>query len=158
MKQKLFNLLMFLLLSNSLWPQTVLTVVDIDNNSHEMAISTASRMIFHSDSLTIISGEAGVGAYDYSYSDVKKLFFLSFLNDDKVVEDSHLMLYPNPVNQYFIIEGLEAGEHQLSVFSMDGVEVIRKEYRPGRIMDVSFLKPGIYLVWVGNGVVKFAKK
>ena len=136
----------------------MLTVVDIDDNSNEVAISTASRMIFHSDSLMIVSGEAGVGAYVYSCSDVKKLFFSGYLNDNKVVEDSRLMLYPNPVNHYFILEGLEAGEHQLSVFSMDGVEVIRKEYRPGRIVDVSILKPGIYLVRVGGGVVKFAKK
>ena len=158
MKHKLFVLLGILLFSNSIGAQTVLAVVDNDENSQELAISTASRMIFHSDSLMIVSGETGDGAYIYSYSDVKKLFFLGFLNDNKVVEDSHLMLYPNPVSHYFILKGSDADEHQLSIFSMDGVEVIRKKYRQDRIMDVDFLKSGIYIVRVGNKVVKFVKK
>lgn len=158
MKQKLFNLLMILLLGHSLWAQTVLTVVGVGNESHEVEITTASCMFFHSDSLMVVLGAVGDSSFVYSYSDVKKLFFLDLYTDNKVVEDVRLMLYPNPVSHYFILEGLDSGEHQLSVFSMDGVEIIRKEYRPGRILDVSFLKPGIYIVRVGNGMVKFVKK
>lgn len=158
MKLKLFNLLMILLFSKSICAQTVLTVVDVDNKSHEAVISTASCMFFRSDSLVIIPDVAGDTTIVFSYSDVRKLFFSGSFNDNNVVEVKQLQLFPNPVDNYFIIMGLETGEHQLSVSSMNGVEIIRRIYRPGRILDVSFLQPGFYLVRVGNGVAKFVKK
>ncbi len=69
---------------------------------------------------------------------------------DSVYEpDKLIKLYPNPANQYVIVEIIpDVNEFSLSVFDMAGRKMFSQQYRNRRYadLDIDFLLPGIYLL------------
>jgi hypothetical protein len=65
-------------------------------------------------------------------------------------------IYPNPVQEYFMIEGVEEN-CLLIVYSLIGDEMLQLLYNPGDRVDIGFLETGIYLVRIGNMIGKLTK-
>ena len=75
----------------------------------------------------------------------------------EAVEDCNLMIYPNPVRHSLNVEGIREG-NIFSIFSVVGAELLRKQYKSGECIDVSWLKSGNYIMRFGKCVVKFTKR
>lgn len=102
------------------------------------------------------------------YGDGSNIFFFSWLNvlDPNVsVEqkgyDSFVM-YPNPAGDMLNFKGLEAGLHQISIYSITGAVVMNTELDGMNSLSVADLAPGIYFLDIqgseGRTLQKFSKQ
>ncbi len=64
--------------------------------------------------------------------------------NDEVVDINNFSIYPNPTNEYFIIES-KFNYERLDVFNLNGQLVKSESFRNQKIM-VNDLKPGVYFV------------
>ena len=151
-------LLLFLLRGGSLLAQTVLTVEKQGGESYSSKISTASSITFFADSIHILPRTENSSEMVFSLSDVRKMVFSDDVNNSKVIEEFCFSLYPNPTSDSLVVDGIDVGNHMLTVYSTSGNKILQKPYRSGDYVDISSLAAGIYLVRVGNCVYKFVKE
>ena len=74
------------------------------------------------------------------------------------VEARHLSVHPNPATDHMMVTGVEAGS-TLDLLDMTGRKVMTMEGKEGNsvTMDLSDLKPGLYLLRTANGTAKILK-
>ena len=149
---------MILLLGDGLLcAQSNLTVAMLDGEEYVNELSSATRMFFTNDSIVIISNSESTTALLFPIIDVRMLYFIeNTVTGTEAVEDCNLLIYPNPVRHSLNVEGIREGDI-LSIFSMVGTELLRKQYKSGECIDVSWLKSGNYIMRFGKCVVKFTK-
>ena len=157
MKRFLLVVLLASLCRIGLFGQTVLTLLKFDGNEYNTEISTRSSISFVSDSVAIFWSGQGDSSIIQCIDDVRMLFFSeSIVTGVGVVEPQRVLLYPNPVDDFFIIEGINES-CELFIYSMNAVEIMHTKYNNGRQINVSSLKRGKYIVKVGNKIGEFIK-
>ena len=65
-------------------------------------------------------------------------------------------LYPNPSNGQLLIKGMEAGE--IEIYSITGKCVFKENYSGGKILDLSNLTSGMYVVYGHSASGEFVEK
>jgi hypothetical protein len=65
-------------------------------------------------------------------------------------------LYPNPSNGQLFIKGMEAGE--IEIYSITGKCVFKEHYSAGKILDLSNLYSGMYVVYGHSASGVFVEK
>lgn len=159
MKRMLVFLLLTLLKVGVLCSQTIMIVDIIDGVEQNIELSTASKISFQTDSIVILPRTGDATTMIYAITDIRKLAFDgSIVTGLDTVEQPRVTIYPNPVSDYFMINGIQKGNLPLKVFSLNGRVVIRGRYRYGSRVDVSSLASGLYLIQVGGDNCKFVKK
>jgi hypothetical protein len=93
------------------------------------------RLVFSSDSCSVLTGETGV------------------VELDGQAQEAHIFVFPNPVNSLLNVRGIPENA-ELQVYNLGG-QLIMKGTPPQ--VDVSRLPAGTYLLRFRNGVVKFVK-
>jgi len=68
-----------------------------------------------------------------------------------------LSVYPNPATDQISISGLKDRE-MLTIYSLTGVKLHSQDVTNGELIDISKLKPGLYMVKVGDKELKLVKK
>lgn len=137
--------------------QTNIIVSLLNGNEYVNELSKATRITFANDSISIRSSLEVDNSMMFSLANVSKLFFAeNTVTRVKDVEDCSILMCPNPVYDYFTLKGIQ-GENSLSIYSIMGTEMLRKQYKSGEYVDVSWLKPGSYIIRVGNCLGKFTK-
>ena len=150
--------LSLLLGCGKLCAQTNLTVAMLDGEEYVNELSSATRMFFTNDSIVIISNSESTTALLFPIIDVRMLYFIeNTVTGTEAVKDCNLLIYPNPVRHSLNVEGIREGDI-LSIFSMVGTELLRKQYKSGESVDMSWLNPGIYIIRIGRCVGRFTKK
>ena len=97
---------------------------------------------------------------DYGYGEVEKITFSDFNSIEKIgaKENLKLLISPNPVDNIIRIIGYNNSESaQLSIYSLDGEEVMRIENWQGEPIDASSLSAGIYILRIHTTTIKFIK-
>ena len=97
---------------------------------------------------------------DYGYGEVEKITFSDISSIGKISKEDNfkLLISPNPVNDIIRIMGYNSSEPaQLSIYSLDGEEVIRIENWQGESIDASQLSAGIYILRINTTTIKFIK-
>ena len=97
---------------------------------------------------------------DYGYGEVEKITFSDISSIGKISKEDNfkLLISPNPVNDIIRIMGYNSSEPaQLSIYSLDGEEVIRIENWQGEAIDASQLSAGIYILRINTTTIKFIK-
>jgi hypothetical protein len=82
----------------------------------------------------------------------------SYSGTDLVSAQGELSLYPNPATDYLLVKGLPPTPASISIISLEGslVKEIRVEEPAGEVsIPLDGLKPGIYLLKVGQKTEKF---
>lgn len=72
-----------------------------------------------------------------------------------IVSVANINIYPNPVNSYFYIDGIEAGE-SVEIYSIEGRLIADFKYS-GDAVDVANLPAGMYMIRCRGYVTKFVK-
>lgn len=138
--------------------QTMMNVIAIDNEQ-AMRLDSSGSMLFFADSLAIRSSLGTDTIRVFSLAEVRKIVFYenNVSSQDVVGISKSIRIYPNPVKDGFMIEGV--GENsQFTIYSMSGQRIIQKKYHLGGLVDASFLKSGIYILQIGDCFIKYVKE
>jgi len=73
-----------------------------------------------------------------------------------IVSTDNIGIYPNPVNSYFYIDGLEVGE-SVEIYGIDGRMVLNFTFN-GDAVDVANLPAGMYVLRSSGYMAKFVKE
>ena len=101
-----------------------------------------------------------VASEHYAYGEVEKITFSDISSIGKISKEDNfkLLISPNPVNDIIRIMGYNSSEPaELSIYSLDGEEVIRIENWQGEPIDASLLSSGIYILRINTTTIKFIK-
>ena len=101
-----------------------------------------------------------VASEDYAYGEVEKITFSNINSIENIGKEENvkLMISPNPVDNIIRIVGYNNSEPaQLSIYSLNGEEVMRIENWQGETIDASPLSAGIYILRINTTTIKFIK-
>lgn len=99
----------------------------------------------------------------FSMSDLIAVYFLRWpLSSEKLAEpftNKDMIVYPNPVMDNLHFKNIPESNFSVRIFKLDGVLVLDCKVETGNpSLDVSTLKPGLYLLKANNQTMKFSKK
>lgn len=78
---------------------------------------------------------------------------------EPISDDDTIQLYPNPATDKVILSSISQGLGNISCFGIDGKLIFQVQTaHQKQTIKVDFLKPGIYLLKVGEQQLKFVKK
>lgn len=101
-----------------------------------------------------------VASEHYAYGEVEKITFSNINSIENIGKEENvkLMISPNPVDNIIRIVGYNNSEPaQLSIYSLNGEEVMRIENWQGETIDASPLSAGIYILRINTTTIKFIK-
>ena len=107
----------------------------ISFNNGTPDVTGVSRVVFGSDSCSVLTGETGV------------------VELDGQAQEAHLFVFPNPVHSQLDVRGVPENA-ELQVYNLGG-QLMMEGTAPQ--VNVSRLPAGTYLLRFGNSVVKFVK-
>ena len=118
---------------------------------------TDTSFSIHFDSSSHLTDVASV---HYAYGEVEKITFSDINSIENIGKEENvkLMISPNPVDNIIRIVGYNNSEPaQLSIYSLNGEEVMRIENWQGETIDASPLSAGIYILRINTTTIKFIK-
>ena len=124
----------------------------------ETDLSAIDKITFTDTSFSILSTDNATT--DYSYGEVEKITFSDFKSIHKIGNEDNirLLISPNPVDDIIRIVGYNNSEPaQLSIYSLDGEEMMRIDNWQGEPIDASQLSAGIYILRINTHTIKFIK-
>ncbi|MBR5787850.1 MAG: T9SS type A sorting domain-containing protein [Muribaculaceae bacterium] len=101
-----------------------------------------------------------VASAHYAYGEVEKITFSDISSIQKIGNEDNirLLISPNPVDDIIRIVGYNTTEPaQLSIYSLDGEEMMRIDNWQGEPIDASQLSAGIYILRINTHTIKFIK-
>jgi predicted esterase len=78
------------------------------------------------------------------------------LSTNDLASPSNVVVYPNPASNKLMLSGLSQALHQVSLSTLTGVTVLKKEFTIStseQSLDLPQLTPGLYMLWI-DGVGK----
>ncbi len=128
-----------------------------NGSTHNEQLSSVQNLHFQSDNL-ILKLVDGANL-TYGISEIKKIYF-----DESIgVNEKHandLKTFPNPVKEKLKITGIELSNNLLQIYRADGLLVLTVTINSDADMyiDVTQLKPGLYIIRSGSFTSKFIKQ
>ena len=154
--RKIFLLTVVLLITGRLFAEeeSQLITLSADGTETVYALSDVQKIVFENNAMTV-NMKSGSGA-----TEVTCIRFL--LNDNVGIENPKLapsvFVFPNPVATNLTVAGAKKGV-KINLFDLNGKlirSVLAQENSTG--INVSSLPQGLYLLQVGEQVVKFIKQ
>jgi len=122
-------------------------------------LTTVQKIYFSTNELIV---DLKTGPDDtYQLSDVRKIYFDAAVSvdDNTLPESQKLRVWPNPAGNSIIIEGIPVQEGSISIYSMEGRQVMTRVISTGNeSIDISGLRQGLYLVTIPGYTTKFIKR
>ena len=130
-----------------------------DGTENVETLSTVQKLYFSGNELKVdfVSGLDDA----YLLSDVRKMYFDATVSvdDNNLPESQKLRVCPNPAGNSIIIEGIPLQEGSISIYSMEGRQVMTRVISTGNeSIDISGLRQGLYLVTIPGYTTKFIKR
>lgn len=153
MRKFLITALMVLgLTSLSLAQNVEFNVVKTDGTTTSHVMNTNTK-IYYSDTQLFLDNNGTT--VSYNLSELRKAYFTTQQSTEEV-ENQQLAIYPNPAKDVLNIKNL-ADNQEVTIYSING-SVIMKTIASGNVeINISELRPGMYVVSAGNLVSKFIK-
>ena len=129
-----------------------------DRPMSETELSLIDKITFTDTGFSLLLTDNA--AESYGYGKVEKITFSDFSSIAKIGTESNLRLLisPNPVDDIIRIIGYDSTEPvQLSIYLLDGEEVMRVDNWQGEPIDASLLSAGIYILRINTTTIKFIK-
>lgn len=153
MRKLLFTALMVLGLASYCLAQDVtFYVVKNDGTTTSHAMSTSSK-IYYSD--TQLFFDYNGTTVSYNLSELRKAYFAA-PQDVEEVANQQLTMYPNPAKDVLNIMNL-ADNQEVTIYSMNGAVIMKTIVSGDAEINISELRPGMFVVSAGNLVAKFIK-
>ena len=156
MNKKIFLLGVVLLIAGQLFADAELRLITVSADGQETsyALSNVQKIVFEDNTMTV-NMKSG--------SDATGITCIRFMNSDDVKIDnpelpSRVLVFPNPVTTNITVAGVDKDE-KINLFDLSGklLQSIPAQDHSTDI-NVSALQQGIYLLQVGEQVVKFIKQ
>jgi hypothetical protein len=113
-----------------------------------------NSLIGQSNVMFAFENRSGFGNWIY----IDNINISSNITTDITSISDHFSIYPNPANDRLIIETQQTGEITLSIFNINGQELIKQQVRDNKtIVDISHLSRGVYFVKLVNDDVIIRK-
>ncbi|MBO6057423.1 MAG: T9SS type A sorting domain-containing protein [Bacteroidales bacterium] len=153
MRKFLITALMVLgLTSLSLAQNVEFNIVKTDGTTTSHVMNTNTK-IYYSDTQLFLDNNGTT--VSYNLSELRKAYFTTQQSTEEV-ENQQLAIYPNPAKDVLNIKNL-ADNQEVTIYSING-SVIMKTIASGNAeINISELRPGMYVVSAGNLVSKFIK-
>ncbi|MBN1199439.1 MAG: T9SS type A sorting domain-containing protein [Bacteroidales bacterium] len=116
-------------------------------------------MTFSDEDLKIVYTSGSI--QPYAIAGIRKIYFYepTAITELTGVSRNGLLLYPNPVSTRLTIQGIPAGTTQVDLFNLTGMRVLSilvEDDSP--VIDVTGLKPGLYVLKASHLTAKFIKQ
>ena len=97
--------------------------------------------------------------FNYEYQIIEKNSTVAQDTNLKVdeIDVAQFALYPNPAKNEIFLKGIKKSA-DFTIFSADGRLVKRDTYKPGNVINISSLVPGVYVLQISGKNLKFVKK
>ena len=150
-------LILFLFTIFQTYAQTEMTVKLYDGTEQIFSISETGKIYFSENNL-MIEQEKGNSA-SIELSTIRKLTFKSSPASviEKTMENSGIIIYPNPARDYLRIVSIENEKMNIKIFSFDGKLVWQGETTISGEINVSHFPSGFYVIKVNEKTFKFCK-
>ena len=153
MKKNLILVLMLLCAVPFVIAQDVaFNIVKTDGTTTSHAMSTSSKIYYSATQLFFDDNGTTVS---YNLSDLRKAYF-SEPQSSEEIENQQLALYPNPAKDVLNIKNL-ADNQEVTIYSINGAVIMKTIVSSDTGINISELRPGMYVVSTGNLVFKFIK-
>ena len=140
------------LTSLSLAQNVEFNIVKTDGTTTSHVMNTNTK-IYYSDTQLFLDNNGTT--VSYNLSELRKAYFTTQQSTEEV-ENQQLAIYPNPAKDVLNIKNL-ADNQEVTIYSING-SVIMKTIASGNAeINISELRPGMYVVSAGNLVSKFIK-
>lgn len=127
-------------------------VVKNDGTTTSHAMSTSSK-IYYSDTQLFLDNNGTT--VSYNLSELRKAYFTTQQSTEEV-ENQQLAIYPNPAKDVLNIKNL-ADNQEVTIYSMNGAVIMKTIVSGDAEINISELRPGMYVVSAGKLVSKFIK-
>jgi hypothetical protein len=156
MKFKFKNILVlcFLVVGFTQLNSQNLNVIKKDGTTLSVQLSSLKKITFSSTDM-VFSYAAG-NADNLGLALISKLTFNSFTDVKNTLAESPMAVYPNPATNYILLKDIPCDATDIIIYSISGVRVLTFSSQLSKI-DISSLKPGIYIIRVQNQMFKFSK-
>ena len=153
MKKLLITVLLTIGLLSSIFAQNVtFTVVKTDGTTIDHIMSSDAK-IYYSDTQLFIDSEDET--FSYNLSGLRKAYF-TVMDNVEETDNQQLEIYPNPANDVLRISNIS--DNQLvTIYSIDGRVVKKTNVSDNAEINISDLRPGMYVVSACNLFSKFLK-
>ena len=154
MKQKVFLIAVVLLMVGRLFANQELQLVTLsaDGTETTYTLSNVQKIVFENNTMTVVmkSGSDATGITCISFSD-----YVGIENPKTVTSIS---VFPNPVQTFLTVAGADKNT-KINLYDINGrlLKSIPAKDDSTEI-NVSSLTPGLYLLQVGEQVIKFIKQ
>ena len=153
MRRFLITALMVLGLASYSFAQDVtFYIVKTDGTTTSHAMSTNSK-IYYSDTQLFLDNNGTT--VSYNLSELRKAFFTTFDNTNDI-DNQQLAIYPNPAKDVLRIENI-ADNQEVTIYSINGAALKRVVVSGDSEINISELRPGMYILSAGNMFSKFIK-
>lgn len=153
MRRFLITALMVLgLTSLSLAQNVEFNIVKTDGTTTSHVMNTNTK-IYYSDTQLFFDDNGTT--VSYNLSELRKAYFTTQQSTEEV-ENQQLAIYPNPAKDVLNIKNL-ADNQEVTIYSINGAVVMKTIASGNAEINISELRPGMYVVSAGNLVSKFIK-
>ncbi|MBO2522787.1 MAG: hypothetical protein CW336_02870 [Bacteroidetes bacterium] len=153
MRKFLITALMVLgLTSLSLAQNVEFNIVKTDGTTTSHVMNTNTK-IYYSDTQLFFDDNGTT--VSYNLSELRKAYFTTQQSTEEV-ENQQLAIYPNPAKDVLNIKNL-ADNQEVTIYSINGAVVMKTIASGNAEINISELRPGMYVVSAGNLVSKFIK-
>lgn len=129
-----------------------------DKPMSETDLSAIDKITFSETGFSVVLTDNATEAY--GYGEVEKITF-SDINSVAEIgrgDNLNLLITPNPVDDIIRIKGYNSTEPaQLTIYSLNGAQIVRIENWAGEPIDASQFPAGIYILSINNTTIKFIK-
>lgn len=140
------------LTSLSLAQNVEFNIVKTDGTTTSHVMNTNTK-IYYSDTQLFLDNNGTT--VSYNLSELRKAYFTTQQSTEEV-ENQQLTIYPNPAKDVLNIKNL-ADNQEVTIYSINGAVVMKTIASGNAEINISELRPGMYVVSAGNLVSKFIK-
>ena len=139
--------------AGSVFAQSVtFNIVKTDGTTVQYVMSSDAK-IYYSDTQLFLDNDGTT--VSYNLSELRKAYFTTFDNTNGI-DNQQLAIYPNPAKDVLRIENI-ANNQEVTIYSINGAALKRVVVSGDSEINISELRPGMYILSAGNMFSKFIK-
>ena len=139
--------------AGSVFAQSVtFNIVKTDGTTAQYVMSSDAK-IYYSDTQLFLDNNGTT--VSYNLSELRKAYFTTFDNTNDI-GNQQLAIYPNPAKDVLRIDNI-ADNQEVTIYSINGAVLKRVVVSGDSEINISELRPGMYILSAGNMFSKFIK-
>ena len=154
MKKLFLSALLAMAFAGSVFAQSVtFNIVKNDGTTDSYPMNENTRIYCSETELYVNSLD--FGSYTYAFSTIRKAYFSATQSIDEI-DNQQLAIFPNPAKDVLRIANI-ADNQEVTIYSINGAVIKRVIVSEDDEVNISELRPGMYIVSAGNMFSKFIK-